>query len=144
MILLKYSKIQYRSGNNFIYHQNNYDVERLMKVLQNNYVKSVDNLTKSLNILTTNLSVLHNYFDDPKLFLGLYLAKILNTSAKSFFLYTNTVYFYTFLSDTHARARAHTHTHTHTHTLSLSLSLSLSLAYTSRSRASYTTKRSSR
>jgi len=48
---------------------------------QNNYVKrlSIDGV-KSFNILTTNLSVLHNYFDvkqncQTKLFSDLYLAK---------------------------------------------------------------------
>jgi len=38
---------------------------------------------KSFNIVAIILNVLHNYFDDPiKLFLDLYLAKLL---AKSFF-----------------------------------------------------------
>jgi len=40
-------------------------------------------------------SVLHNYFDDPtKLFLDLYLAKFLNSSAKlcSFCKYLDTIY----------------------------------------------------
>jgi len=48
----------------------------------------VSNIAKS-DILATNLSILHNYFDDPtKLFSDLYLAKFLDTSAKPFFLCT--------------------------------------------------------
>jgi len=31
------------------------------------------------NVLAINLSVRHNYFDDPKLFSDLYLAKFLDT-----------------------------------------------------------------
>jgi len=43
-------------------------------------------MTKCLNILATNLNVLHNYFDSPtKLFSDLYLAKFLDISAKLFF-----------------------------------------------------------
>jgi len=43
-------------------------------------------LQKVFDILTTSLSVLHNYFDGPtKLFSDLYLAKFLDSSAKSFF-----------------------------------------------------------
>jgi len=43
---------------------------------------------KNFDILTTSLSVLHNYFDSStKLFSNLYLAKFLDISAKSFFLH---------------------------------------------------------
>jgi len=43
-------------------------------------------LQKNVNILVTSLSVLHNHFDSLiKLFLGLYLARFLDTSAKTFF-----------------------------------------------------------
>jgi len=43
-------------------------------------------ITKSFDILTISLSVLHNYFDGPtKLFSDLYLVKFLDTSAKPFF-----------------------------------------------------------
>ena len=45
----------------------------------------MSNIAKS-DILATNLSILHNYFDDPtKLFSDLYLAKFLDTSENSFF-----------------------------------------------------------
>jgi len=41
----------------------------------------MNNVAKSFDILATNLSVLHNYFDGPaKLFSDLYLVKFLNTS----------------------------------------------------------------
>jgi len=42
-------------------------------------------MTKNFNILAINLSVLHNYFDSPKLFSDLYLAKIFDISAQFFF-----------------------------------------------------------
>jgi len=48
----------------------------------------MSNAAKTFNILTINLNVLHNYFDNSiKLFLDLYLksiAKFLDTSAKPF------------------------------------------------------------
>jgi len=51
------------------------------------YVKNSNMTAKSFDILTTSLSVLHNYFDGPiKLFSNLYLAKFLDFSAKSFFV----------------------------------------------------------
>jgi len=41
---------------------------------------------KNFGVLATNLDVLNNYFDNLlKLFSDLYLAKLLDTSAKSFF-----------------------------------------------------------
>jgi len=43
------------------------------------------NAAKTFNILIISLNVLYNYLDSPKLFLGLYLAKLLNTLAKLFF-----------------------------------------------------------
>jgi len=44
------------------------------------------NAAKNFDILTTNLSVLHNYLNDPtKLFSDLYLVKFLDILAKSFF-----------------------------------------------------------
>jgi len=46
----------------------------------------MSNAAKNFDILTTSLSVLYNYFDNPiKLFSDLYLVKFLNTSAKLFF-----------------------------------------------------------
>jgi len=60
--------------------------------LSNNYIEKssiISNAAKHFDILTTNLSVLHNYFDSlTKLFSDLYLAKFLNTSAKLLFLST--------------------------------------------------------
>jgi len=44
----------------------------------------MSNIAKSFNILANCLSILHNYFDGPKLFSDLYLAKLLDTS-KPFF-----------------------------------------------------------
>jgi len=59
---------------------------------QNNYVENssvMSNAAKNFDILATSLNILYNYFDNPtKLFLNLNLVKFLNTSAKSFFLYT--------------------------------------------------------
>jgi len=55
---------------------------------QNYYVgrsSIMSNATKNFDILAISLSVLHNYFGLIKLFLDLYLAKSLNTLAKSFF-----------------------------------------------------------
>jgi len=61
---------------------------------QNNFVgilKIMINAAKSFNILTINLSVLYNYFNDviilssTKLFSDLYPTKILDFSAKPFF-----------------------------------------------------------
>jgi len=50
------------------------------------YTLNVDDKTaKSLNILAISLNILHNYFDSPKIFSDLYLAKFLDTSAKSLF-----------------------------------------------------------
>jgi len=44
----------------------------------------MSNAAKSFNVLTTGLSVLHNYFDgQTKLFSDLYPAKFLDTSAKN-------------------------------------------------------------
>jgi len=49
----------------------------------------MSNAAKSFDILTSSLSVLHNYFDSPtKLFSDLYLVKFLDTSMKLFFLCT--------------------------------------------------------
>jgi len=46
----------------------------------------MSNAAKSFDILGISLSVLHNHFNNPtKLFSNLYLAKFLDTSAKSFF-----------------------------------------------------------
>jgi len=45
----------------------------------------MSNAAKNFDILGTNLSVLHNYFDSSTKLL--YLAKILDLSAKSFFPY---------------------------------------------------------
>jgi len=46
------------------------------------------NAAKNFDILTTNLSVLHNYLNDPtKLFSDLYLVKFLDILAKSFFFH---------------------------------------------------------
>jgi len=47
----------------------------------------MSNVAKNFDILATNLSVQHNYFDgSTKLFLDLYLIKFLDIWAKSFFL----------------------------------------------------------
>jgi len=55
----------------------------------------MSNAAKNFDILTTSLSVLHNYFDSlTKLFLDLYLAKFSDTSAKSFFPY---IYIYIYI-----------------------------------------------
>jgi len=44
----------------------------------------MSNIAKSFDILATNLSDLHNYFDSPtKLFLDLYLAKFLEQNQSS-------------------------------------------------------------
>jgi len=49
-------------------------------------IERSSNAVKNFDILTIRLSVLHNYFDDlTKLFSDLYLAKFLDSSAKSFF-----------------------------------------------------------
>jgi len=46
----------------------------------------MSNVKKNFDILAISLSVLYNYFDgSTKLFSVLYVAKFLNTSAKSFF-----------------------------------------------------------
>jgi len=46
----------------------------------------INNAVKSFDILLIRLSILHNYFNGlTKLFLNLYLAKFLDTSAKLFF-----------------------------------------------------------
>jgi len=66
----------YKSQNNFIH--------------QNNYVGRSSWLLKCFCFLQhclSYLSFLHNYVDDPKLFLDLYLSKYLDTSAKLFFSY---------------------------------------------------------
>jgi len=46
-------------------------------------------MQKVLIILAINLNVLHNYFDSPNkiIFVNLYLAKILDITAKPFFLF---------------------------------------------------------
>jgi len=57
---------------------------------QNNFVGTLKIMSIAAKnfILTTSLSVLHNYFDSStKLFSNLYLAKFLGISAKSFFLH---------------------------------------------------------
>jgi len=46
----------------------------------------MSNVAKNFDILVASLIVLHNYFDNStKSFSDLYLAKFLDTSAKSFF-----------------------------------------------------------
>jgi len=48
---------------------------------QNNYVgrsSMMGSVAKNFNIRTTSLSVVCNYFNDPKLFSDLYLVKFLN------------------------------------------------------------------
>jgi len=59
MILLKILKnlARYRFENNFVESIKIIIVERL---------SIVDNATKSFNILSTSLNILHNYFNDPK------------------------------------------------------------------------------
>jgi len=50
------------------------------------YSSMMNNAAKSFDIVSTNLSVLHNYCgSSTKLLSDLYLAKFLHTSAKSFF-----------------------------------------------------------
>jgi len=50
----------------------------------------MSNAAKNFDVLTTSLSVLHNYFvSSTKLHFDPYPAKILDFSAKPFFLYTH-------------------------------------------------------
>jgi len=57
----------------------------------------MNDAAKNFDILTTSLSVLHNYFDSLKLFSDLYLAKFLDIIAKyrsfrvHFRIYSNTL-----------------------------------------------------
>jgi len=44
-----------------------------------------NNAAKCFDILVISLNVLHNYFDGPKQNYYLYLAKLLDSSAKLFF-----------------------------------------------------------
>jgi len=66
------------------------DLKIILLVHQNNFVgtlKIKSNTVKNFDNLTTDLSVLHNHFDSlTKLLFDLYPAKILDLSAKSFFL----------------------------------------------------------
>jgi len=66
---------------------------------QNNFVETskIMNNAKNFVILPTNSSVLHNYFDSSIKFSDLYLAKILNLSVKSFFLFIDTLFIFNFL-----------------------------------------------
>jgi len=45
----------------------------------------MNNAAKSFDILAAILSIIHNYFNGPKLFSDLYLAKFLDISTKLFF-----------------------------------------------------------
>jgi len=48
----------------------------------------MSNTAKNFNIPTTNLNILHNYFDSPiKLFFNLNLLKFLDISTKPFFMF---------------------------------------------------------
>jgi len=49
----------------------------------------MSNTVKNVDILASCLSVLYNYFSSTKYFSDLYPAKILDLSAKSFFLYVD-------------------------------------------------------
>jgi len=61
-------------------HQNNYlELSRTLKL--------VTRMSKFFAVLSSCLSILHNYFDDPtKLFSDLHVGKFLDTSVKNFFL----------------------------------------------------------
>jgi len=64
------------------------DLKIILLNYQNNYVKRSNWLREYQNFLhhcSSFLSVLHDYFNDPKLFSDLYLIKFFNISAKSFF-----------------------------------------------------------
>jgi len=74
-----------------ILHEKNNFVEVKIILLdhQNNYVECLNvnnNTTKSFNILLISLSVSQNYFNGPKLFSNLCLAKFLDISTKPFFI----------------------------------------------------------
>jgi len=66
----------------------NTDLKIILLDHQNIFVgtlKIISNVAKNFDILTTNLSVLHNYFDQQNNFSDSYRAKILDPSMKPFF-----------------------------------------------------------
>jgi len=59
----------------------------------------ISNAVKSFDILATNSSVLHNYFNSPsKLLSYLNLTKLLNTSAKLVFFYSEAFVFLNYMN----------------------------------------------
>jgi len=72
---------RYRSGKIILLNQQKNYVERL---------NIFDNVAQYFNIPSTDLSLLHNYFDGPKLFSDLYL--LLDNSAKPCFPCCNKQY----------------------------------------------------